>query len=215
MKAILLVGLGRFGKHIAMKLHDMKHEVLAVDSDEEKVNEVLPFVTHARIGDCTNKNFLSSLGIDTFDVCIVTIGDDFQSSLETTSLLKELGAKKVISRASRGVQEKFLLRNGADEVVYPEKQLAAWTAIKAASDHIFDYIELDKEYSIYEVSIPKAWAGRTVGEVDVKRKHKILIMAIKINGNLNMDITFETKFNADDRLLVLGKYKDVQKCFKI
>ena len=146
MKSILLIGLGRFGRHIARKLNDMKHEVLAIDNDEKKVNEVLDYVTDARIGDCTSRSFLASLGVENFDVCIVTIGDDFQSSLETTSLLKELGAKKVISRAARGVQEKFLLRNGADDVVYPEKQLASWTALKATSDHIFDYIELDNDY---------------------------------------------------------------------
>ena len=120
MKSVLLIGLGRFGRHIAMKLYDLNHQVLAVDSDEERVNAVLPFVTNAQIGDSTNEEFLSSLGIRNFDACIVAIGDEFQNSLETVYLLKEMGAKHVIARASRGVQEKFLLRNGADDVVYPE-----------------------------------------------------------------------------------------------
>lgn len=146
MKSVLIIGLGRFGRHIAMKLNDLNHQVMAVDQNEERVNAVLPFVTNAQIGDSTNEEFLSSLGIRNFDACIVAIGDNFQNSLETASLLKELGAKKVIARASRGVQEKFLLRNGADEVVYPEKQLAAWTAIRCTSEHILDYIELDKDY---------------------------------------------------------------------
>ena len=142
MKSILLIGLGRFGRHIAQKLNDLNYQVMAVDNNEERVNRNLSIVTNAQIGDSTDADFLSSLGIRNYDVCIVAIGDNFQNSLETASLLKELGAKKVIARASRGVQEKFLLRNGADEVVYPEKQLAAWTAIRCTSEHILDYIEL-------------------------------------------------------------------------
>ena len=149
MKSILLIGLGRFGKHVAMHLHNLGHQVMAVDSTEERVNAVLPYVTEAQIGDSTNESFLSSLGIRNFDACIVAIGDNFQSSLETTSLLKELGAKMVVSRAARDVHAKFLLRNGADEVVYPEKQLASWTAIRYSADHIFDYVELDEEHGVY------------------------------------------------------------------
>ena len=122
MKTILLIGLGRFGRHVAMKLHELNHQVMAVDQDEEKVNRILPYVTSAQIGDSTNEEFLASLGVRNFDVCIVAIGDNFQSSLETASLLKEAGAKKVVARAARDIQAKFLLRNGADEVVYPERQ---------------------------------------------------------------------------------------------
>lgn len=133
MKNILLIGLGRFGKHIAMQTSQLGHQIMAVDSREERIIEVLPYVTDAQIGDSTNQDFLKSLGVGNFDVCIVTIGGDFQSSLETTSLLKELGAKKVVSRAEQDVQAKFLLRNGADEVVYPEKQIARWAAIRYTS----------------------------------------------------------------------------------
>ena len=153
MKSVLLIGLGRFGRHIASKLNKLGHQVMAVDSDEERVQAVLPYVTNAQIGDSTSWEFLDSLGVRNYDACIVAIGDDFQNSLETASLLKELGARKVIARAATGVQEKFLLRNGADEVVYPEKQLASWIAVRCTSDHILDYIELDKEYSIFELAI--------------------------------------------------------------
>lgn len=156
MKSILLIGLGRFGRHIAENLYELKHQVMAVDKKEDRVNAVLDFVTNAVIGDSTNEEFLKSLGVGNYDVCMVCIGDDFQSSLETTSLLKELGAKKVVSRAARDVHAKFLLRNGADEVVYPERQLAKWSAIRYTSDHIFDYVELGKEYSIFEIEIPKS-----------------------------------------------------------
>ena len=215
MKSILLIGLGRFGKHVAIKLNKLGHQVMAVDSSEERVSDVLPFVTNAIIGDSTNEAFLSSLGVGNFDVCIVTIGSDFQSSLETTSLLKELGAKMVVSRASRDVHEKFLLRNGADEVVYPEKQLASWTAIRFSSDHILDYIELDGDHAVYEVMVPSNWQGKTVGELDIRRKYNINILGTRHNDKLDLSVTPNTMFTAEHTLMVLGTYKDVQKCFKI
>lgn len=214
MKSVLIIGLGRFGRHIAMKLNDLNHQVMAVDQNEERVNAVLPFVTNAQIGDSTNEEFLSSLGIRNFDACIVAIGDNFQNSLETASLLKELGAKKVIARASRGVQEKFLLRNGADEVVYPEKQLAAWTAIRCTSEHILDYIELDKDYSIYELEIPSDWNGKTIIEVNIRKKFGINILGIRENGKLNMNITPDTILDSRKSVLVLGHQKQIQKCFR-
>ena len=149
MKSILLIGLGRFGKHIALHLNHLGHQVMAVDTSEERVEAVLPLVTNAQIGDSTNADFLESLGVRNYDVCIVAIGNNFQSSLETTSLLSELGARFVVSRAATDVQEKFLLRNGANEVVYPEKQLAKWTAIRYSADHILDYIELDENHAMF------------------------------------------------------------------
>ncbi|MBQ8425861.1 MAG: TrkA family potassium uptake protein, partial [Clostridia bacterium] len=125
-KSILLIGIGRFGKHLAIKLNELGHEVMAVDSEEEKINEIVNIVTDAQIGDTTNEGFLKSLDIKSYDVCIVTISGDFQSSLETTCLLKDLGAKKVVSRAEKDRQANLLIRNGADEIIYPEKQLANW-----------------------------------------------------------------------------------------
>ena len=210
MKNILLIGLGRFGKHIALQLNKLGHEVMAVDSKEERVNEILPIVTNAQIGDSTNMEFLRSLGIGNFDVCIVTIGGNFQNSLETTSLLKELGAKLVVSRAERDVQEKFLLRNGADEVIYPEKQVANWAAIRYTADHIRDYIEVGEAHAIFEVEVPKGWIGKTVGELDIRRKYSINIMATKENGKINMAVSPETVLTDKITLLVLGAYKELQ-----
>lgn len=215
MKSVLLIGLGRFGKHIAIKLNELGHQVMAVDKREERVNVVLPYVTNVQIGDSTNEEFIKSLGVRNFDVCIVAIGDDFQSSLETTSLLKELGGELVISRATRDVHKKFLLRNGADEVVYPEKQLATWTAIRYSSDHIFDYIELNEEYAIFEVSIPENWIGTTIGKLDIRKKYGINIMGIKTNGKIDFMIGPESKLSKEQTLMVLGNYKDVQRCFHI
>ena len=215
MKSILLIGLGRFGRNIAIKLDQLGHQVMAVDRIEERVDAVLPYVTNAQIGDSTNEDFLSSLGVSNFDVCIVAIGDDFQNSLETTSLLKELGAKLVVSRAARDVHAKFLLRNGADEIVYPEKQLAVWTAIRYSSDHILDYIELTGDYAIFEISVPKEWVGKTVGELDIRQKYSINIMALKDNGELYMKLGADTRFGENQSMLVLGNNHDIYKCFHI
>ena len=215
MKNILLIGLGRFGKHIAMQLNEMGHEIMAVDINEERVNRILPFVTNAQIGDSTDASFLESLGIGNFDICFVTIGGSFQNSLETTSLLKELGANLVISRAERDVQEKFLLRNGADRVVYPEKQAAKWASIRYADDHILDYMEVDASHAIFEVAIPDEWIGRSVGELDIRRRYNINILAVKKEREVSVTISVNTVLEADSTLLVLGDYKAIQKFFHI
>lgn len=215
MKSILLIGVNRFGSLIAEQFHKQGHQVLAVDKKEERINCILPFVTDAVIGDSTNEAFLKSLGINNFDVCIVTIGGNFQSSLETTSLLKELGGKLVISRSDHEVQTKFLLRNGADEVINPEKQIAEWAAIRYASDHILDYIRLDEDYAIFEVKIPREWSGKSIGQIDIRKKYGITIMAVKENGKMNLSVTPDIVLDSSKTMLVLGKQKAIQKRFHI
>lgn len=215
MKNILLVGVGRFGRHIAVQLTQLGHQVMAVDTSEERINDVLPFVTNAQIGDSTNADFLRTLGIGNYDVCIVTISGNFQNSLETTSLLKELGAKCVVSRAERDVQAKFLLRNGADHVVYPEKQVAKWAAIRYSSNHIFDYIEIDDQHAIFEVEVPEVWRGKSIGELDIRRRFGINILGIKRAGETDVSVTPETVLTNDVTILALGEYKQLQKCFRI
>ena len=215
MKTVLLIGLGRFGRHLAMQLNELGHQVMAVDRDEERVNECMSFVTNAQIGDSTRVDFLRSLGVSNYDVCYVTISGNFQNSLETTSLLKELGANYVVSRAERDVQAKFLLRNGADAVTYPEKQLAKWAAIRYSSEHILDYIELQDDHAIMEVTIPPEWMDRTIGEINIRKKYNINILALKKDGKLDMNITPDTQLCRDESMLVLGKYASIQKCFRL
>ncbi|MBO5281731.1 MAG: TrkA family potassium uptake protein [Lachnospiraceae bacterium] len=215
MKSILLIGLGRFGKHIAIHLNELGHEVMAVDYIEERIDAVLPFVTNAQIGDSTNEEFLKSLGIRNYDVCIVAIGNNFQSSLETASLLKELGAKLVVARASQDVQAKFLLRNGADEVVYPEKQLAKWTAYRYSANHILDYIELDDEHAMFEIPVPENWIGRTIGQIDIRKKYNVNIIGIKKDGKLKLSVSPDMPLEPGSTMLVLGSNRDIQKCFHI
>ena len=209
MKSILLIGLGRFGRHVAEKLYELDHQVMAVDKQEDRVEAVMSYVTNAQIGDSTNMEFLETLGVSNFDVCIVAIASDFQSSLETTAYLKDLGAKMVVSRASRDVHARFLLRNGADEIVYPEKQVANWTAIRYSSEHIFDYVQLSDTHAIFEIEMPQNWVG------DIRKKFNINIMALKRDGKLDMAIRPDTMLTDDATMLVLGESRDIQKCFKI
>ena len=214
MKSILIVGLGRFGKHMAMKLQELGHEVLAVDWDEERVNDVLPYVTGAQIGDSTNEAFIRSLGVRNFDVCMVAIGDDFQSSLEATAMLKDCGAKFVVSRAAREVHAKFLLRNGADEVVYPEKEGAIRAAVRYSSEQILDYIELNESHSIYEISVPEEWVGKTIIELAVRQRHHVSILATKLEGRLEPLPGPDHAFRREETILLLGANKDVMKLIR-
>ncbi len=214
MKSILLIGLGRFGRNIAIQLTQLGHDVLGIDHDEDRVNNALEFVTDAQIGDSTNEAYLRSLGVNNFEVCFVTISNDFQSSLETTYLLKELGAKFVVARAERDGQERFLLRNGADKVIYPEKQVARWAAIRYSSDHLLEYIELDDTHSIYEVAIPEAWLGKTIVQLDVRRKYELTIIGIRDNDVMSFIVKPDTVLTKGMSLLVLGEYKKLKKCFK-
>lgn len=215
MKSVLLIGLGRFGKNVAIQLNKLGHEVMGVDLNEDRVNEAMDIVTDAQIGNSTNEAFLRTLGVDNYDVCFVTISNDFQSSLETTCLLKELGANFVVSRAERDGQEKFLLRNGADKVVYPEKQVAKWAAIRFSSNHILDYLELDENHSLIEVSIPEAWVGKSIIELDVRKKYNLTIIGLKSGGTMNFMIRPDTVLTQDMSLLVVGEDKTLKKCFRL
>lgn len=214
MKSILIIGLGQFGCHIAKRMSELHCEVMAVDTNEERVNEILPYVTNAVIGDSTNAEFLRTLGIRDYDVCIVTIGDNFQTSLQTTALLDELGASYVVARASNDVQKKFLLRNGADEVTYPELQTAMRIATKHASDSILDFIELDNQYSIYEMRVPREWNGKTVVQLDIRRKFNLNIIAVRHDNRVNVPLP-DTIMQEDDVVFVIGEIKAIQKCFKV
>ena len=213
MKSILLIGLGRFGHHVALKLSELGHQVMAVDRSEERIDSIMPYVSSGQIGDSTNQEFLAALGINNYDVCIVAIGGDFQSSLETTALLKELGAQKIVARASRDVHAKFLKMAGADEIVYPEKQLANWTAIRYSSDHIFDYIELEDGYAIFEVEVPEKWIEQTIPALDIRKHYHINVIALRRNGDMNMDIATCGALAEGDTLFVIGRMPEIKKCF--
>ena len=214
MKSVLVLGAGEFGSTIAKRMSDLGCDVLTVDSDEDVINEIAPYVTNAMIGDCTNRELLESLGITDFDICVVALGGLFQASLEATCTLKELGAKFVMSRATNDVQMKFLKMVGADEIAYPEKQTAIRFGTRYASDMVLDFIRLDNNYSIYEMKIPKDWVGKTLVQTDVRRKHRLNIITIKRGDNVFIPSP-DTIFSQNDIAFVIGEIKDIRKCFKI
>ena len=211
MKSILIIGLGRFGTYMARKFTELGNHVMALDIDEDKINEILPYVTSAQIGDATKPAVLEGLGVDNFDICVVPVGENFQSSLETTSLLKEAGAKYVLSRASTEIQAKFLLRNGADEVVFAEKQMAERLAVRYSAKNIFDYIQLTPEYAIYEIPTPKAWEGRTIRDKNVRVKYNLNILAVKRGEDLTPVPDADYVFDTRDRLIVMCKKENIDK----
>ena len=214
MKNILLIGMGRFGRYTARKLNEFGHDVMAVDKKKKRIDKIMDAAASVMIGDATNKDFLMSLGIRDYDLCIVCIGDAFLESLEITSLLKELGAVKVVSRATSAKQEKFLLRNGADAVVFPERQLANWTAIRYSSDHIENYIGVSDGYSIYEVKVPAEWDKKRIDEIDVRKRYGINILGIR-NGKMDMSPSHDTLLRKEDTMLVLGQDEKLQKLFHL
>lgn len=213
MKSILIIGIGSYGRYAALKYMQLGHDVMVVDEDEEKVTEIASKVTSAQIGDCTREEVLRSLGINSYDICIVSIGDNFQASLEITSLLKELGAPWVISMASKDNQAKFLLKVGADSVVYPNKDSAEHLAMKTGSNNVFEFIELTTEVSIYEIPVPNKWIGKSIQEIDVRNKYGISILAVKVGNDItevpSADYTFVDIEN--EHLIVMGKEKDIYK----
>ena len=179
MKTILIIGLGRFGRHMAKKLIDEGNDVLAVEKDEARANNAAGFISNIQIGDASDEKFIESLGVGNFDICVVAIGDDFQHSLEITVLLKDMGAKFVIARASRDVHRKLLLRNGADHVVYAEREMAERLAVKYGARNIFDYIGLTGDVGIYEIAVPSQWIGKSIIEKSIRSKYNISILATK------------------------------------
>ncbi|MBQ3006413.1 MAG: TrkA family potassium uptake protein [Clostridia bacterium] len=214
MKSFLIIGMGHFGHHLCAKLAERDCEIMIVDKDETAIEDMLPYIVSAKIGDCTNIEVLKTFDIPSFDTCFVCIGENFQNSLEITSLLKECGAKKVISKADRDIQEKFLLRNGADEVIYPEKNMAERFAVSESNEHIFDYISLGGDYSIFEIDVHDRWVGKTVKELNFRVKYNLSVLATKNHGEVKPVITGERRFEHGDHLLVLGKEEDVRKVTK-
>jgi trk system potassium uptake protein TrkA len=209
MKSILVIGLGRFGRHLSLKLMELGNEVMAIDENEEAVEKVAPFVTAARIGDCQDLDVLKELGVNNFDICFVCISDDFQSSLEVTYALKEMGARHVIARADRDAQTKFLQKIGADEVIHPEKEMAQRTAVKYSARNSFDYIELTPEYAIFEIQTPEQWLGKTVAEAEVRTKHNVNIVGIKLNDVITPMVSADHAFSKEEHLIIAGLKKDM------
>lgn len=211
MKSILIIGMGTLGQHLAHKMQLLGNDVMIIDKNEALIQDLSTEFDDAIAGDCTNPALLKSIGVNNFDYCFVAIGEDFYASLEITSILKELGANCVISKAKRQRQADFLKKIGADEVFYPEREIAEKLAVRYNAENVFDYIELTSDCSIFEIPILSEWIGKTIIEVNVRQKHHIIIIAIKKGGHTKPMPSGDYKFEEADHIIVIGEAKDVFK----
>ena len=215
MKNIMVIGIGRFGQRMVEKFHEMGNEVLAIDKNEERIDAVLPYVTNGEIADAANEAYIRSLGVEDFDLCVVALGSDFESSVEITSFLKDAGAPFVLSRATSDFHSKFLLRNGADKVVYPEQHTADWAAVCYANDTVFDYMPLSKDYSIYEIRVPGKWEDKSISELNVRQRYRINVLAIKRGDIIDPLLNPQHVFRGNERILVMGENRDLNRVLNL
>ena len=215
MKSILVIGMGRFGQHLCENLGKLDNQIMAVDMQEERLEPVLPYVVSAKIGDCTNELVLKSLGVDNFDICFICIGNNFQNSLEVTSMIKEMGARYVVSKANRDIHARLLLKNGADEVVYPDRDVAEKAAVRYSANHVFDYTELSAGVSIYEILPLPAWAGKSIKDLNIRQVYGISIIGVKdTDGHMTMLPGAYYVIEKDVHLMVLGRQEDAEKILR-
>lgn len=211
MKNVLIIGVGRLGYHIAKELNKFNAQILAIDTDESRLQKVDQYVSKTIIGDSSDLDFLRTIGINTFDECIVTISDSFQASIETVMNLKELGAKKITARASKESQNSLLTKIGADLVIYPERQLAKWTALHCGTDSVYDYMDLDNDYGIFEVNVPKDWDGKSLTELDLRKKYEINIIGIKDANGIRVVIGPKYVLKENEKVIILAKEDNINK----
>lgn len=211
MKSILVIGMGRFGTYLAQNLADMGNQVMVVDKDEDIIERLAPRFTDALAGDCSQEEVLKEIGVNNFDVVFVTMGASFQSSLEVSALAKDLGAKHVVSMSGSEIQSKFLLRNGADEVIYPQKDMALKTAVRYNAENIFDFIQLDNDNGIFELAIPEEWVGKDVVSANIRKEYNLNVLAVKKGGVETVLAIAGYVFAPQDHVIVAGSFKDVER----
>jgi len=212
LKQFIVIGCGRFGSSVAKTLYQMGHDVLAIDADEEIVQNISEYVTHAVQADATDENSLRALGIRNFDVAVITIGADIQSSVMATLIVKELGIKYVVSKAQNEMHAKVLYKIGADRVVFPERDMGMRVAHNLVASNILDYIELAPEFSIMEISALEEWYGKSLLDINIRSKYGINVMALKNNNNeINVSPTAKDIIQEGDIMVVIGHNNDLKK----
>lgn len=211
MISVLLIGMGKFGRTLGEQLIEMGDEVMIVDKDESKINPIASKYTNALIANCMNEDSLASMDVPGFDICVVAIGDDFQSSLEITSLLKDLGAKKIVSKATTDIQRKFLFRAGADEVIYPDRDVAEKLAVRINSKNIINFIDIDDTYAIFEISLPEQWAGKKLIDVNPRANYGMNILTVKKGAQVVASLDGDFVFDPDDQLVIFGNTQTILK----
>lgn len=208
-KQYVVIGLGRFGRSVAETLFTMGHDVLAIDSDEDVIQNISDKVTHAVQMDATDEYALRTLGIRNFDVAVVTIGSNVQASIMTTLILRESGVKYIVAKAQSEMHSKVLTKIGADKVILPERDMGVRVAHNLVSSNLLDFIELSPDYSVIEIQAPTDWYGREILDLDVRSKFGINIMAIKSVDDINISPNAKDKIKEGDVLLCIGNTEDL------
>ena len=211
MKSVLIIGMGRMGRHLARKMLQLGNDVMVVDKDRDIIEALSDQFTDASICDCTNEMVVRSLGVDNFDLCFVTIGEDFQASLVITSLLKKYGARMIVAKTNQDIQSDLLRTIGADEIVYPEVEIADRLAVRYNADNVFDFVPLTAEYSIYEIPVLPAWVGQSLVDLNIRRKYSINIIAVKNGNSLNPNPGPDYCFRPEEHIIVIGRSGEVFK----
>ena len=211
MKSVLIIGMGRTGRHLASKMQELGNDVMIVDKNPAIIEALSGRFTDSNICDCTNDAIIKALGVDNFDICFVTIGEDFQASLVVTSLLKQFGARMIVSKAKQDIQADLLRKIGADEIVCPEREISEKLAVRYNADNIFDFIPLTADYSIYELPIQAAWIGQTLSGLNVRRKYQINIIAVKHDNEINPNVGPDYRFREGDHIILIGRSNEVFK----
>lgn len=204
-----MIGLGRFGSSIAKTLYSLGNDVLAIDSDEETVQDIADSVTHAVQVDATDEHSLRTLGVSNFDVAVVSIGSDVQASIMAALLARELGVKHVIAKAHNELHGRVLKKIGADRVIFPERDMGVRVAHNLVSSSILDYIELSPDYSIAEIASPAEWHGRTLKELNMRSQYGINVMALKRNNEVNVSPSAEDIIEKGDIIVAIGGIEEL------
>lgn len=211
MRTILVIGLGRFGSALCKALENEDVDVMAIDQNEPRVNKIAPFVTAAQIGDCTDPIVVDDLDVKHFDVCFVCTSESLENSLVITMLLKERGASKVVTKVNQDVHAALLLRNGADDVIYPERDMAVRTAMRFSAKKAYDYVELNNNFGIFEVETPTKWIGKTIKQVGVRKNYRVNLIAYKFQEKIVGLDREEYSFNENDHLIIAGNRENFKK----
>lgn len=211
MKSVIVLGLGRFGGNVAKTLYELDYEVLGVDNNERIVNEFSRYITHSIQADITDEDFLKSIDIEKFDAAVVAVGSSIQVSVMVTVLLKELGAKFVLVKTQDDFEEKILYKLGADKVIMPEKDMGIKVARNLATDNFYEMIEISPDYSIISAPAPSSWIGKTLGNLGVRSRHGINILAVKGGNRANIIPDADTVIENDSIITVMGMNSDLKR----
>lgn len=215
MKSFVVIGVGNFGRSVATTLYDLGHDVLVLDMNADIIQDISESVTHAVVGDATDENVLSSVGVSDFSVGIVAIGSNIQASVLVTLLLKELGVDFVVARADSNLHSKVLEKLGCDKVIFPEYDTGIRLANNLGLSNIVDYLELSSSCGIIEIPAPKSWQGDTLGKLNVRKKHGVNIVAIKSDDGVNVYPTAEDVVSSGDIIVMIGNNDNLDNVAKV